>query len=212
MQYPVRILVGRTPEVLERAQELVRLEGREVDGDPDISIQAHDGFGIADARELKARASQRGLTHEPIYVVAVTTILHDAQNALLKLFEEPPAGASFILCVPSLEVVLPTVRSRAVVVESAGGEASAADPPFLAMALSERLKLVEKMVKDTDRAGAARLLEDTERALAARHDPALAPHLARLIETRRYLASPASSLKQLLEFQAITLPTLPTAK
>ena len=37
----------------------------------------------------------------------------DAQNALLKTLEEPPAGATLILCADEPERLLPTVRSRA---------------------------------------------------------------------------------------------------
>lgn len=36
----------------------------------------------------------------------------DAQNALLKLLEEPPAGVTIILCADDDECLLPTVRSR----------------------------------------------------------------------------------------------------
>ena len=36
----------------------------------------------------------------------------DAQNALLKMLEEPPAGVTIILCVDDEECLLPTVRSR----------------------------------------------------------------------------------------------------
>jgi DNA polymerase-3 subunit delta' len=36
----------------------------------------------------------------------------DAQNALLKLLEEPPAGVTMILCADDEERLLPTVRSR----------------------------------------------------------------------------------------------------
>jgi hypothetical protein len=36
----------------------------------------------------------------------------DAQNALLKLLEEPPAGVTLILCADDEECLLPTVRSR----------------------------------------------------------------------------------------------------
>jgi DNA polymerase III delta' subunit len=36
----------------------------------------------------------------------------DAQNALLKILEEPPAGVTIILCVDDEECLLPTVRSR----------------------------------------------------------------------------------------------------
>lgn len=35
-----------------------------------------------------------------------------AQNAMLKVLEEPPAYAVFILCVTNAELILPTVRSR----------------------------------------------------------------------------------------------------
>lgn len=38
----------------------------------------------------------------------------DAQNALLKLLEEPPAGVTLILCADDEERLLPTVRSRCV--------------------------------------------------------------------------------------------------
>jgi DNA polymerase III delta' subunit len=38
----------------------------------------------------------------------------DAQNALLKLLEEPPAGVTLILCADDEECLLPTVRSRCV--------------------------------------------------------------------------------------------------
>lgn len=36
----------------------------------------------------------------------------EAQNAALKLLEEPPKGVILILCVPNAAVLLPTVRSR----------------------------------------------------------------------------------------------------
>ena len=38
----------------------------------------------------------------------------DAQNALLKTLEEPPAGATIILCADEEDRLLPTVRSRCV--------------------------------------------------------------------------------------------------
>ncbi len=38
----------------------------------------------------------------------------DAQNSLLKLLEEPPAGVTLILCADDEECLLPTVRSRCV--------------------------------------------------------------------------------------------------
>ena len=63
----------------------------------------------------------------------------DAQNALLKMLEEPPAGVTIVLCADDEECLLPTVRSRCVRVrlgavggreiESWLGELGVADAP-----------------------------------------------------------------------------------
>ena len=63
----------------------------------------------------------------------------DAQNALLKMLEEPPAGVTIVLCADDDERLLPTVRSRCVrvrlgavstrVIEDWLGELGAADAP-----------------------------------------------------------------------------------
>jgi DNA polymerase-3 subunit delta' len=63
----------------------------------------------------------------------------DAQNALLKMLEEPPAGVTIVLCADDEECLLPTVRSRCVrirlgpvagrEIERWLGELGAADAP-----------------------------------------------------------------------------------
>lgn len=48
-----------------------------------------------------------------VYVIHdADTMNVQAQNALLKLLEEPPESAAFILCAANPELLLPTVRSR----------------------------------------------------------------------------------------------------
>ena len=49
------------------------------------------------------------------------TMNENAQNAALKLFEEPPKGVVFILCVTNPASLLPTVRSRCVELSYGGG-------------------------------------------------------------------------------------------
>ncbi|MBQ7692770.1 MAG: ATP-binding protein [Oscillospiraceae bacterium] len=49
-----------------------------------------------------------------------------AQNAALKLLEEPPAGAVFLLCTTRPMQLLETVRSRCAAVKLTGGEGQAA--------------------------------------------------------------------------------------
>lgn len=50
-----------------------------------------------------------------------------AQNAALKLLEEPPAGVIFLLCVTNPSLLLPTVRSRCVELGLAGEEDAAGE-------------------------------------------------------------------------------------
>jgi hypothetical protein len=66
----------------------------------------------------------------------------DSQNALLKLLEEPPDGATIVLCADDEELLLPTVRSRCTrirlgsaatrEIEAWLGELGAADAPTAA--------------------------------------------------------------------------------
>ena len=51
--------------------------------------------------------------HRVAVIESAHRMNEDAQNALLKTLEEPPAGATLILCADDPERLLPTVRSRA---------------------------------------------------------------------------------------------------
>jgi DNA polymerase III delta' subunit len=78
--------------------------------------------------------------------VAIVEAAHrmneDAQAALLKTLEEPPAGATIVLCADAEEPLLPTIRSRCARIrlgpvgvrdiESILAEAGAAEPPVAA--------------------------------------------------------------------------------
>lgn len=64
-------------------------------------------------REL-ARLPVEG-AHRVAIVEGAHRLNEDAQNALLKTLEEPPSGATLILCADEPERLLPTVRSRVAV-------------------------------------------------------------------------------------------------
>ncbi len=71
-------------------------------------------YTVAEARDLVARsalAPARSPWH--VFVVEDADRLNDASaNTLLKAVEEPPQGTVWVLCAPSTEDVLPTIRSR----------------------------------------------------------------------------------------------------
>lgn len=87
---------------------------------PDVTVVVPEGLhlSIAEVRSLVAR-SARAPSVGPWQI----TVIEDADrieertsNTLLRALEEPPPRAVFLLCAPSTEDLLPTIRSRCRVV------------------------------------------------------------------------------------------------
>ena len=69
---------------------------------------------IDEARKIidEAYVAER---EDKIIVIAATKFGEEAQNALLKILEEPPKNTVFFLITPFINALLPTIRSRLVV-------------------------------------------------------------------------------------------------
>ena len=94
-------------------------------GHPDLHQLGPEGAGgqiVIGGRDAKARGV-RDLTEDLALMpmeggarVAIVSAAHrmneDAQGALLKTLEEPPAGVTIILCADDEDRLLPTIRSR----------------------------------------------------------------------------------------------------
>ncbi len=77
---------------------------------------------IADAYVLPNEAERK------VYIVSEADTMNvPAQNAALKLLEEPPKGVIFLLCTTNARKLLPTVRSRCAEINLGGDEADADD-------------------------------------------------------------------------------------
>jgi DNA polymerase III subunit delta' len=70
-----------------------------------------EDFLLDDAKELIKEAYIAEVSTKYLLVLSRTYRM-EAQNALLKILEEPPAHIVFILVAPSKTALLPTVRSR----------------------------------------------------------------------------------------------------
>ncbi|RKS75344.1 DNA polymerase-3 subunit delta' [Motilibacter peucedani] len=71
-------------------------------------------IGVGVARELVQWATRRpsGGRWQVVLVEDVDRLTEQAANTLLKVLEEPPPRTVWLLCAPSLEDALPTIRSR----------------------------------------------------------------------------------------------------
>ncbi|HEX2792666.1 MAG TPA: hypothetical protein VHO23_03045 [Candidatus Paceibacterota bacterium] len=153
---------------------------------PDIAAFRYESFPVADARRIGTFAAQGPLAGEhKLIIIAASRIFHEAQNALLKIFEEPPARVTLILAVPAEGDLLPTMRSRLMrLPEEAGSRQQAAGRSsayhaFVGASRDEREKLAAKLLarsksekdeeKQAARAEALRIVEDLMRAAYGKH-------------------------------------------
>lgn len=86
--------------------------GMPLTGNPDILIERHGLFTVDDARRIATKAELAPLGDKKIFIIAANRLFHEAQNAMLKLFEEPPAETTLVLVVPSEGDLIYTLRSR----------------------------------------------------------------------------------------------------
>ncbi len=176
-------------------------------GNPDINIAEIERYTIKDARSLKARASKTPFGDSQVFVIVTENILHEAQNALLKLFEEPAQDTYFIIVIPTTNGLLDTVMSR---IEYKGrifdkpNEINFAKE-FLNSNVGERIKMLESTIKNKDRKKAREIVNAIEAHL---HDDDVQKNsiiLKEIYFIRKYLNNRSSSLKMLLEHLAVII-------
>lgn len=107
------LLVG--PEGVGKLSAAQALAMQIVDHPTDVRMVSPDDKGtiaIETIRDLykTTRAKQEG--RQVVIVERADRMSIEAENAFLKLLEEPRAGLTFILTAPQLEALLPTILSR----------------------------------------------------------------------------------------------------
>lgn len=108
-----------------------------------------NSFFVKDSREILSKSQiKTPIGKKMVFVVYINSITPEAQNALLKLLEEPSERTYFFIVLPSINNLLPTFTSRAVVVRSSEKRAENILEQFRKMSVGERIKFVEGLVKE----------------------------------------------------------------
>ncbi|MES2203366.1 MAG: hypothetical protein V4474_03540 [Patescibacteria group bacterium] len=165
-------------------------------------------FGVDDARALITLASLKNL-QETTYFLAIVSITTEAQQALLKLLEEPQEGTTFVMLLPH-GMLLPTVRSRMMAYPGQlEAQKTAGAGAFLKSTGKARSDLIAKMLKDDDdtKERVRAFVDALELELHKKvKDPAARKGLEDIAIVRDYLRDRSPSLKMLLEHLAMALP------
>ncbi len=175
--------------------------------------EKYERFGINDARRLIELASLKNFK-DMVFLIVTPSITTEAQQALLKLFEEPQVGTTFVLVVPP-GILLPTLKSR-MLVYPALDRTAPKDPTavkFLKAPGKERSNIVAALLKDDE--GARERVREFINELEAEcvklnftQRPEGRRGLEDIAKVRDYLRDRSPGLKMLLEHLAVALPTV----
>lgn len=185
-------------------------------GNPDFYYREFNSFGITDSREVQNMASKKVFSGNlKIFVVSFFSITHEAQNSLLKLFEEPTKTTHFFIITPTESVLLPTLRSRLFFTPSVTYEdtTSVLTEDFLKAQKSKRIKLLQEIIENKDKAQASRFLGDLEKRLRKvvnlkTADAATITAFKEIQKARQYLNDRSPSVKMLLEHISLVTPII----
>lgn len=198
------LLLGPKEEAFSVACALHNIAVSDTTHDPDIHVVTYVVCGIDDAKFLQRHAYQRPLARAyRLFIVQCESITREAQNALLKIFEEPPQSASFVVMLPTDHDILPTLKSRFSVQHVAGTDSRTVGIAFLRKSIKERLEEIAIRHERKDTEWYHELLKSVAHELRARG--VVAP-LADIVLAERHLRKRGASPKMILEHVALSLP------
>ena len=173
---------------------------------PDVAIIEADRLSIAQAKEVIATAWQRPVAAPTRTVVIVAAhIATEAQHALLKILEDPPNTARFILVLSRTDNLLPTLISRldraTPRAEAAASEEFAA---FCRESVPERLAQIAAKAKAKDTQWMVRVIDGLSVHLLQRQFDRSTLRFA--LTAAEFAGLAGASKKMLLEGLALSLP------
>ncbi len=147
------LIEGDRDLVLPEIHSFMKDLGVDIANNGDFSHIMVDVFKVEDARNLKSFSGEKSSKEgKRIFVISANNFLLEAQNSLLKIFEEPIPETHFFVIVPDKNILIDTLASRFYVLSKKMiGEADLKNAEkFLKMNLPLRLEFVKEMLALTD--------------------------------------------------------------
>jgi DNA polymerase III delta prime subunit len=145
-----KIIVSKNREEWDEEVWKILQESRITANNPDLFALEDEKIGIAQIKQLISHLSTKpfGKTAKSVVIWNGNNISPDAQNALLKILEEPPGESIILIGVDSETKLLPTVLSRCLVLNHKSGIMNQGKDfdlnQILNVSIEERVDIVEK--------------------------------------------------------------------
>lgn len=220
------LIEGSREEILPQVLEYLQNIGINTVGNSDFVHINLDSFKIEDARNLKSFGGQKSYSStKKIFIVSVNNFLLEAQNSLLKMFEEPISDTHFFIILPDVNVLLDTFISRFYLIKSDKkiNQDFKKALEFIKMPLKNRIDFIKELLAEEDEYGdeeGENLSLDSTRSKAIKFLNSLETilhkeflkntpsvnYFEQIFKVREFLRMPGSSTKSLLESVAIAIP------
>ncbi|KKT18645.1 MAG: hypothetical protein UW04_C0062G0002 [Parcubacteria group bacterium GW2011_GWB1_43_8] len=227
------LLCGDKEASKKMAEDAARaiLAEKNLESHPDFSFRRFGLFGINDSHNLTSWAATKSFSGKgKVLVMEVFSFNMESSNALLKTLEEPGEKIYFFIIVPSVENVIPTLRSRLTVIDISKGkeglekETLEIGRKFLAALPNKRLEMVKKLfAKNGEEEGNELISESSankQKAIQFLNALEFLLHLdiecpseqvkwralEELSRSRQFISDKGSSAKMIMEHLALALP------
>lgn len=218
------LVEGMRDEIVGEILEFIKSLGIKTVGNADVSHIILDSFKIEDARNLKSYAQEKGLTSlKKIFIISTNNFLLEAQNSLLKMFEEPIENTHFFLIVPDASALLKTFVSRFYLIpaEKDLAEGEKDTEKFISMSLVKRIDFIKELLVEPEEDESEIVIQDSVRSKALKFLNSLELTLhkkllskgtfdtsvfSHFFKVRKFLRMPGSSTKSLIESVALIIP------
>ena len=202
------LVEGDPKEVVLLFHDTLEKVGVVVKNNPDVITLQFENLGIDEARTLVSVALGAPFAeNKKRIVLSFLNSTIQAQNALLKLFEDPNPSVEFLIATENASGFLPTLRSRLHIIRREGDkERSLAGKKFLDLSIKEKLESIEKMLKTQKDSCSKQEIKDFLRSILTELEKSPEKNAVAIRTTSQsllYINDTSSSVKMLLESVAL---------
>ena len=168
-------------------------------GNPDVRTIEIDVFGVDDARSLSEEAQVKAFGAKKIFVIHASRFTDQAQNALLKTFEEPTPDTHFFIVARDEQMFLPTLLSRMQSVRLEGNrEIEDEAEKFLKMPLAKRILFARKFADEKEERGVGALSQFLDSLLLILKKENVTTSVLDTVYKMRLFADDSSAMSRLI--------------
>jgi DNA polymerase III delta prime subunit len=177
-----------------------------VTANPDFLFLEKELLGIDDVRDLERWAIGKSLINEvKVSLMIIKSITPEAQNALLKVLEEPTLGTYIFISLENLGGILPTFLSRVRVLNLPKNDLknNPNSKNFLSSNIKEKLAIIKSLSKKEDKNDMKELIKNLEEiAYKNNYKP---QDMKNILTAKIFASARGSSPKMLLEWLSCVL-------